>query len=182
MVNGTILCPDLPLDVRDTQAKWRGTVSLSAWYLLNPLSRGWSYLVPHIWYHLTRPAGSVIRGSPGDLLLRTKWGEEKDRHQVQETTCKQSEKHQGVNCISQAQGLNAQAKGEVQVLISRRGGTIEIFLLATTRGSRNLVVSGYILRSGHPVLTFLEQCVLWPAFDHLFFWGGQRGPFQRSGQ
>ena len=38
---------------------------------------------------------------------------------------------------------NAQAKGEVQVLISGRGGAVEIFLLAATRGSRNLVVSGY---------------------------------------
>ena len=37
---------------------------------------------------------------------------------------------------------NAQAKGEVQVLISRRGGAVEIFLLAATWGSRNLVVSG----------------------------------------
>ena len=35
----------------------------------------------------------------------------------------------------------AQVKGEV--LLSRRDGAAEIFLLATTRGSRNLVVSGY---------------------------------------
>ena len=78
------------------------------------------------------------------------------------------------HCIQQ--GLNTQAKGEVllsrrngapemhlsrrngapekeEVLISRRNGAAEIFLLATTGGSRNLVVSGYILRSGHPVLT-----------------------------
>jgi hypothetical protein len=46
--------------------------------------------------------------------------------------------------------------------------------LVTTRGSRNLVVSGYILRSGHPVLTFSERCFRWPAFDPLFFWGGER--------
>ena len=68
-------------------------------------------------------------------------------------------------CISKAQGLNAQAKGEVllsrrngaeemhlsrrdgavekeEVLLSRRDGAAEIFLLATTQGSRNLVVSG----------------------------------------
>ena len=80
------------------------------------------------------------------------------------------------HCISQAQGLNAQAKGEVllsrrngaaemhlsrrdgaaekeEVLLSRRDGAAEIFLLATTRGSRNLVVSGYILWSGHLALT-----------------------------
>jgi hypothetical protein len=41
-----------------------------------------------------------------------------------------------------------------EVLLSRRDGAAEIFLLATTQGNRNLVVSGYILRSGHPVLTF----------------------------
>jgi hypothetical protein len=32
-------------------------------------------------------------------------------------------------------------------------GQQKFFLLATTRGSRNLVVSGYILRSGHSALT-----------------------------
>ena len=78
-------------------------------------------------------------------------GGERDRQQVQGTTRKQSEKHQGVAVFRKAQGLNAQAKGEV--LLSRRDGAAEIFLLATTRGSRNLVVSGYILRSGHPALT-----------------------------
>ena len=61
-----------------------------------------------------------------------------------------------------AQGLNAQAKGEVpfskrngaeEMHLSRRDGAAEIFLLATTRGSRNLVVSGYTLRSRHPALT-----------------------------
>jgi hypothetical protein len=46
---------------------------------------------------------------------------------------------------------NVQAKEEV--LLSRRDGAAEIFLLATTRGSRNLVVSGYILWSGHLALT-----------------------------
>jgi len=44
-----------------------------------------------------------------------------------------------------------QAKEEV--LLSRRDGAAEIFLLATTWGSRNLVVSGYILWSGHLALT-----------------------------
>jgi hypothetical protein len=39
------------------------------------------------------------------------------------------------HCISKAQGLNAQAKGEV--LLSRRNGAAEIFLLATTQGSRS---------------------------------------------
>jgi hypothetical protein len=46
---------------------------------------------------------------------------------------------------------NAQAKEEV--LLSRRDEAAEIFLLATTWGSRNLVVSGYILSSEHPALT-----------------------------
>jgi hypothetical protein len=81
------------------------------------------------------------------------------------TTQNHSELHQSPKCISQAQGLNAQAKGEVpfsrrdgaaekeEVLLSRRDGAAEIFLLATTMGSRNLEVSGYILRSGHPALT-----------------------------
>ena len=93
--------------------------------------------------------------------------------------------HQSLKCISQARGLNAQEKGEVpfsrrngaeeihlsrrdraeereEVLLSRRDGAAEIFLLVTTRGSRNLVVSGYILRSGHPALTFSERCVVRP--------------------
>jgi hypothetical protein len=70
--------------------------------------------------------------------------------------------HQSPKCISQAQGLNAQEKGEVpfsrrngakEMHLSRRDGAAEIFLLATTRGSRNLVLSGYILRSGHPAMT-----------------------------
>jgi hypothetical protein len=55
-----------------------------------------------------------------------------------------------------------------RAFLSRRDGAVEIFLLATTRGSRNLAVSGYILRSGHPAaLTwgwnnlwlFSESCV-----------------------
>ena len=33
--------------------------------------------------------------------------------------------HQSPKCISQAQGLNAQAKGEVQILISGRGRAIQ---------------------------------------------------------
>jgi hypothetical protein len=45
------------------------------------------------------------------------------------------------------------ASEKEEVLLSRRDGAVEIFLLATTPGSRNLAVSGYILRSGHPALT-----------------------------
>ena len=59
--------------------------------------------------------------------------------------------YQDPNVLRKVQGLNAQAKGEV--LLSRRNGAAEIFVLATTRGSRNLVVSGYILWSGHLALT-----------------------------
>jgi hypothetical protein len=104
--------------------------------------------------------------------------------------------HQNPNVFRKVQGLNVQAKGEVpfsrrngaeemhlsrrdgaeereEVLLSRRDGAAEIFLLATTPGSRNLVVSGYILRSGHPVLTFSEWYIRWPTFDPLFFSGGE---------
>ena len=38
--------------------------------------------------------------------------------------------------MRKAQGLNAQAKGEV--LFSRRGGAVEIFLLATTSWKQEL--------------------------------------------
>ena len=43
--------------------------------------------------------------------------------------------------------------GGEEVLLSRKEGAAEIFLLATTGGSRNLALSGYIFRSGHPALT-----------------------------
>jgi hypothetical protein len=117
---------------------------------------------------VTCPAGPVIRGSRGDLLLRTKWGVERDEGRVRITTRRRSGMHQSPKCNSQTRGLNAQEKGEVpfgrrngaeEMHLSRRDGAAEIFLLATTRGSRNLVVSGYILRLGHPALTFSEQCV-----------------------
>ena len=42
------------------------------------------------------------------------------------TTRKRSELHQDPTVLRKAQGLNAQAKGEVQVLISGRGGAIEL--------------------------------------------------------
>jgi hypothetical protein len=61
---------------------------------------------------LTHPAGPVIQGSQGDLLLRTKCGEEKDGNQVRETTRKQSEKYQSVTVFRKAQGLNAKQKGK----------------------------------------------------------------------
>jgi hypothetical protein len=76
---------------------------------------------------MTRPAGPVIRGSAGDLLLRTKWGGgvERDEGLVRITTRKRSGLHQDPNVLRKAQGLNAQGKGEVQILISGRGGAIQ---------------------------------------------------------
>ena len=44
-------------------------------------------------------------------------------------------------------------EGGEEVPLSRKEGAAEIFLLATTGGSRNLALSGYIFRSGHPALT-----------------------------
>ena len=55
-------------------------------------------------------------------------------------------------CTS-AGGMGQQGGGEEEVLLSRKEGAAEIFLLATTGGSRNLALSGYIFRSGHPALT-----------------------------
>jgi hypothetical protein len=40
-------------------------------------------------------------------------------------TRKRSELHQDPTVLRKAQGLNAQAKGEVQILISGRGGAIQ---------------------------------------------------------
>jgi hypothetical protein len=71
-----------------------------------------------------------------------------------------------------------------EVLLSRRDGAAEIFLLATTRGSRVYLE----VRTSCTDLG-LEQSVVvlgavrwWPTFDPLLFWGGGRGPIQRSGQ
>ena len=55
-------------------------------------------------------------------------------------------------CTS-AGGMGQQGGGGEEVLLSRKEGAAEIFLLATTGGSRNLALSGYIFRSGHPALT-----------------------------
>jgi hypothetical protein len=68
----------------------------------------------------------------------------------------------------------------VEMHLSRRDGAAKIFLLVTTRGSRNLAVSGYILRSGHPALTsgwnnlwlFSERCVGGPLLTPFSSWGG----------
>jgi hypothetical protein len=70
---------------------------------------------------MTHPAGPVIRGSGGDLLLITKWGVERRgscTNNDRETVLKL---YQDTNVLRKVQGLNAQAKGEVQILISGRG-------------------------------------------------------------
>ena len=81
-------------------------------------------------------------------------------------------------CISKAQGLNAQAK--VEVLLSRRDGAAEIFLLVTTQRSRNLVVRVHLEVRTSGADLGLEQSVVvlrvvrrWPALDPLFFLGGE---------
>ena len=76
-------------------------------------------------YIMTHPAGPVIRGSWGDLLLRTKLGGRERWGSCANNDTETFWIASRPQCISQAQGLNAQAKGEVQVLISGRGGAIQ---------------------------------------------------------
>jgi hypothetical protein len=84
---------------------------------------------------VTPPAGPVIRGSRGDLLLRTKWGVREGRG-----PCANNDMETVLECIkapnvlSKAQGLNAQAKGEVQILISGRGRAIQLHILRQLHG------------------------------------------------
>jgi hypothetical protein len=52
-------------------------------------------------------------------------GLERDEGLVLITTRKHSGLHQDPAVLRKAQGLKAQAKGEVQILISRRGGAIQ---------------------------------------------------------
>jgi hypothetical protein len=75
---------------------------------------------------VTRPAGPVIWGSRGDLLLRTKLGGRERWGPCANNDTETFWVASRPQCISQAQGLNAQAKGEVQILISGRGGAIEL--------------------------------------------------------
>lgn len=75
---------------------------------------------------MTPPAGPVIRGSRGDLLLRTKSGVE-DTETILECI-------KAPNVLRKAQGLNAQAKGEVQILISGRGRAIQLHILRQLHG------------------------------------------------
>ena len=55
--------------------------------------------------------------------------------------------------LSRRDGAAGKGVGGEEVPLSRKEGAAEIFLLVTTGGSRKLVLSGYILRSGHPALT-----------------------------
>ena len=81
--------------------------------------------------------------------------------------------------MRKAQGLNAQAKGEV--LLSRRDGAVEIFSFGDYTGKQelggirvHLVVrtSGADLGLEYSVVV-LKMVHWWPAFDPLFFLGGE---------
>jgi hypothetical protein len=148
---------------------------------------------------MTHPAGPVIRGSWGDLLLRTKLGGRERREPCANNDTETFWVASRPQCISQAQGLNAQAKGEVQILIRGRGGAIqakeevlisgrgaiEIFSFGSYMGKQEL--GGIRVWSGHQwwlrAGTFCGcswNGAWWPAFDPLFFGGGGGGPIQRS--
>jgi hypothetical protein len=73
---------------------------------------------------LTCPAGPVIRGSWGDLLLRTKLGGRERREPCANNDTEMFWVASRPQCISQAQGLNAQAKEEVP--FSRKDGAVEL--------------------------------------------------------
>ena len=74
------------------------------------------------------------------------------------------------------------ASEKEEVLLSRRDGAAEIFLLATTRGSKQELggirvhlevrTSGADLGLEQSVVVLRAMC-RWPAFDPLFFWGGE---------
>ena len=129
-------------------------------------------------WKLTRPAGPVIRGSQEDLLLRTKWGEGETRTKCNERHTEAVWLASRSHCISKAQGLNAQAKGEV--LLSRRNGAAEIFLLVTTQGKQELggIRVHLVVRTSSADLGLeqSERCIgvsvarFWPP---LFFSGGE---------
>ena len=60
---------------------------------------------------------------------------ERDEVLVQIMTRKRSGLHQDPNVLRKAQGLNAQAKGEVQILISGRGRAIQAIWEGGNRNS-----------------------------------------------
>jgi hypothetical protein len=125
---------------------------------------------------VTRPAGPVIRGSRGDLLLRTKWGDRERRGPSARKTRKHSEWHQGPAVLRKAQGLNAQAKGEVQVLISEGVGQWKFFFWQLHGEAGTWWYQGVVRTSGADLGLEYSVVVLgtvcpWPAFDPLFFSG-----------
>ena len=101
--------------------------------------------------------------------------------------------YQDPNVLRKVQGLNAQAKGEVQILISGRGraiqakgeviisgrGAIELHILRQLHGEAGtwwyqgvVRTSGADLGLEHSVVV-LRTVRRWPAFDPLFFSGGE---------
>jgi hypothetical protein len=114
--------------------------------------------------------------------------------------------YQDPNVLRKVQGLNAQAKGEVQILISGRGRAIqargEVIISGRGRaiqakgevlmgrgGNINSffwqlhweagtwwyqgVVRTSVMTQGWNIPWFLESMCWWPAFDPLFFSGGE---------
>ena len=100
--------------------------------------------------------------------------------------------YQDPNVLRKVQGLNAQAKGEVQILISGRGraiqakgeviisgrGAIELHILRQLHGEAGTwwcqgVVRGAVMTQGWNIPWFSESMCRWPAFDPLFFSGGE---------
>jgi hypothetical protein len=153
---------------------------------------------------MTRPAGPVNQGSRGDLLLRTKWGDRERREPCVMNNTETFWVTSRFQCIEQGPRLKctskrgsafqqegwgsriAQAKGEV--LISGRGGAIEIFSFGSYKGKQEL--GGIRVWSGHRwwlrAGTFcgcsrnsVSVARFWPPF---LLGSGGRGPIQRSGQ
>ena len=120
---------------------------------------------------------------------KNQMGGGRDGNQVRKMTLKQSEQHQGLTVFSKAQGLNAQAKGEVllsrrngavekeEVLLSRSDGAAEIFLLAATLEAGTWwyqgVVRTSVMTQGQNIPWFSESMCPWPALDPFFFSVGE---------
>ena len=116
---------------------------------------------------MTRPASSysrVSRGPPPKNQMGGREGRGPCANNYTETVL---ECIKAPKCISQARGLNAQSKGEVQILISGRDGAIqakgevlisgrgaiELHILRQLHGEAGTWRYQGILRSGHPALT-----------------------------
>jgi hypothetical protein len=129
-----------------------------------------------LYSQLTCPAGPFIRGSRGDLLLRTKWGERRT-----DTKCKNDKEAVWVAsrclCILQGSRLKCTSRGESTSQKERWGsgnfsfgnymgkqelGDIRVHLIVRTSGAE--------LGLEHSVVVLRMVC-RWPAFDPLFFSG-----------